>query len=81
MNRVITIKPGQNAEDITTKRLLRGLYVGFNFVFFEQDAVKELVRRGETEAVLEAYQKSTRKMSRAAIARVLGLKYSRTVQL
>jgi hypothetical protein len=64
-----------NPTQAKTQTLFAGLRRGFRYAAYEIEAVEELVRRGQRDALTEMYQndKSLRKLARAAIRHRLNL--------
>jgi hypothetical protein len=67
---MVEIKNG-NPSTVSTKDLLRGLEIGFTSVFFEMDAVPELINRGEREAMIAIYATTKRKFAKFCIKKLV----------
>lgn len=60
-----------NPKQVSTDDLKRGLMDGFNVTFYEVMAARELLARGERKAVMDIYDNTKRRMSKAGIRRAL----------
>lgn len=67
---MVTIKNG-NPSRVSTAKLLKGMMEGFSSVYFEMEAVPELLKRGQRDALVSIYETTPRKFAKFCIRKLV----------